>query len=240
MGGKIRSAGVAGVAILAMTAQSVAGGYASSCYERTYRPAQYDTVYEEVMVHPGGRRVEIVPPVYGTQQRRVVTRPGGERWVDLSAQYSYRTEKVLIEPARTVSHVVPAVTKVVHRKVLVSEGGYDWEWRIIHGKKVLCKIRRAPVYKTIAERVVVRPERVVRKTIPARWGYEQRKVLVAPASRESYVIAPEFGYVNEQVQLRPAEKRVHQLPPSYRTVAKKVKVREAEAGWAPVPQYCHD
>src|SRR5690606_6642089 len=104
---------------------------------------------------------------------------------------------------------IPAVTKVVHRKVMVSEGGYAWEYQWIKGRKVLCKVKRPAVYQTVAEHVVVRPAQTVHERVPARWGYEKRKVMIEPERKERYVIPAEYGYTHEQVLIRPAEKRVH-------------------------------
>jgi len=175
---------VSSMAILATGTQSIAGGYGANCYERIDRPAVYDTIRETMMVDPGSKQVEIIPPVYGTRERKVMVRPATERWEVVPAKYAYQKEKVLVSPARTVARVIPAVTDVVHKKVLVSEGGYTWEWRIIKGRKVLCKIKQPPVYRTLAKHVVIQPERVVRETIPAQWGYETRKVMVSPPRKE--------------------------------------------------------
>lgn len=229
---------VASVAMLAMVTQTTAGGYAAACYERTHSPAVYRTVHEKVMVDPGGKHVEVIPAVYGTQKRRVEVRPAREKWHVVPARWGYQNEKVLVEQAYTVARVIPAVTKTVHRKVKVSEGGYDWEWQIIKGKKVLCKVKRPPVFQTVAERVVVREERVVHETVPARWGYEKRKVLLEPERKERYVVPAEYRYVEEKVLVRPAEKRVHRTPPRYELVSRQVKVQEATSGWRPVSTRC--
>lgn len=233
-----RRMAVAGAAMLATATQTAAGGYAAACYERTHSPAVYKTVHDTVMVDPGGSYVEEIPAVYGTQKRKVELRPARESWHVVPARWGYQTEKVMIEPARTIQRVIPAVTKTVHRKVKVSDGGYTWEWQIIKGKKVLCKVKRPPVYQTVAERVVVRPEQVVYDTVPARWGYEKRKVLIEPERKERHYVPAEYGYVAEKVLIRAAERRVHRTPPRYETVARQVKVQEATSGWRPVSTRC--
>ena len=222
---------VAGVALSAMITQTAAGSYAASCYEKVHQPPSYRTVYEKVLVSPGQRYYEYLPPVYGTQKRHVVVRPAQISYSHVPAQYAWQKERVLIEPARTVSRTIPAVTRTVHRKVMVHQGGYDWEWRWINGRKVLCKIKRGPVYKTVAETVVVHPARTVHETIPARYGYEKRKVLVSPARKQKHVIPAEYGYATERVMIRPAEKRVHHSAPVYEAVARQVQVSAGHSGW---------
>lgn len=238
MSGGFRKVAIASAAMLATVTQTVAGGYAASCYERTHSPAVYRTVHEKVMVDPGSSYVEVIPAVYGTQKRQVELRPAREKWHVVPARYGYQNEKVMIEPARTVARVIPARTKTVYKKVMVSQGGYTWEWQIIKGKKVLCKVKRPPVYETVAHTVVVSPERVVHETVPARWGYEKRKVLIEHERKERYVVPAEYGYVQEKVLIRAAEKRVHRTPPRYETVSRQVKVQEASSGWRPVSRYC--
>lgn len=234
MSSRILSMGVAGAAIMAMTTQTVAGGYAQSCYEQVHYPAQYKTVHETLMVDPGRSHVEVIPPVYGTEKKRVLVRPEQVSYRVVPARYAYQQQKVMIEPERTVARHIPAVTKTVHRKVMVSEGGYTWEYQWIKGKKVLCKVKRPPVWKTVAETVVVRPAQTVHERVPARWGYEKRQVMISPERKERYVIPAEYGYTHQQVMIRPAEKRVHRSPPRYETVARQVQVSAGSSGWRQV------
>ncbi|MEI9403695.1 hypothetical protein [Mesorhizobium argentiipisi] len=188
------SASLAAVAMLASVCETAAGGRALECYEPIHRPALYDTVYEDVMVSPGGQVVDYDAPIYGTYQS-----------VDR------------IAPARVTYETVPAVTRTVYHTVKVEDGGYAWEWRVIHGRKVLCKVWRKARYARVAETVVVQPERVRRVVQPA-----------------------EFEAVAHEVLVRPQQVRIRQIPPSYGTVARRVVVREGSTSWKRVyiPQHC--
>ncbi|MBZ9760867.1 hypothetical protein LB553_08255 [Mesorhizobium sp. CA8] len=190
------SASLAAVAMLASVCETAAGGRALECYEPIHRPALYDTVYEDVMVSPGGQVVDYDAPIYGTYQS-----------VDR------------IAPARVAYETVPAVTRTVYHTVKVDDAGYAWEWRIIHGRKVLCKVWRKARYARVAETVVVQPERVRRVVQPA-----------------------EFEAVAHEVLVRPQQVRIRQIPPSYGTVARRVVVREGSTSWRRVhiPPHCQD
>ena len=229
---------IAVTAILATTSQTVAGGYQAACYEHVRQPAVYQTIHEQVMVSPGGKHVQVIPAIYGSVERQVVVRAASVSWRVIPAEYAWHKEKVLIEPARKVARVIPAVTQVIHRQVLVSEGGWGWEWQVIKGRKVLCKVKRPPIYRTVAETVVIHPGRVVHEVVPARYGYEKRAVLIAPSRKEKVVIPAEYGFVAEQVVVRPAEKRVHHTPPVYKSVVRQGLVQSEQAGWRPVKPYC--
>ncbi|TPO10075.1 hypothetical protein [Mesorhizobium sp. B1-1-5] len=190
------SASLAAVAMLASVCETAAGSRALECYEPTHRPALYDTVYEDVMLNPGGQVVDYDAPIYGTYQ-------GVEQ----------------IAPARVTYERVPAVTRTIYHTVKVDDAGYAWEWRVIHGRKVLCKVWRKARYARVAETVVIQPERVRRVVQPA-----------------------EFEAVAHEVLVRPQQVRIREIPPSYGTVARRVAVREGSTSWRRVhiPRHCQD
>ena len=197
------------IVLASSTVQTVAGGYARECYRQVHAAPVYETVYEKVLVEPGRKHVEVIPAVYGTERRRVLVRAAETRWRIVPAEYATVKEKVLVEPARTVERVIPAVTKTVHRKVKVHDGGYAWEWRWIKGEKVLCKVKRHAVYKTVAETVVVRDQRVTRAGQPV----EQRGL--------AYIGAPDQGndrqHGNSQREGRRTAVNSPPSPCTYRT-----------------------
>ncbi|MGX8013858.1 hypothetical protein ACVDG8_035270 [Mesorhizobium sp. ORM8.1] len=184
------------IAMLATVSETAAGGRALECYEPVHRPALYDTVYEDVMLSPGGQLVDYDAPIYGTYQS---------------------VEQ--IAPPRVTYETLPAETRTVYHTVRVDDGGYAWEWRVIHGRKVLCKVWRKARYARVAEIVVVRPERVRRVVQPA-----------------------EYEGVAREVQVRPQQVRIREIPPSYGTVARRVVVREGSTSWRRVhiPRHCQD
>jgi hypothetical protein len=190
------SAFAAGLALMATVSQVSAGGKAVACYEQYREPAVYDTVYEDVMVNPASSRIEYVPAIYGTRKRAVV-----------------------VSPERVTYEVVPAVTQTQYRKVKVADGGYSWEWRVINGRQVLCKMRHKARYELVAETVVVQPEQTRRVIIPAV-----------------------YDYAVEQVVIQQEQRRVINTPPSYKTVARQVLVSEGATGWQRVriPGHCQN
>lgn len=231
-------AAVTAVAVLLSSVSPVFAGGSGECYERVHTPASYETVREKVLVRPAQRHVEVIPAIYGTEKRRVVVSPERVGYRDIPAQYRTVREKVLIEPERSVARVIPAVVRTVARTVKVSDGGYGWEWRVIKGKRVLCKVRNQPIYKTFHENVVVHPERVVHERIPGRWGYETRHVKVSGGHQERYVIPAEYSYVQERVLIQPAQKRVHHSPAEYAWTERTIKVSSGSSHWQRVRSYC--
>lgn len=225
---------VAGAVLLSAASPVAAGGYPVECYERHRTAPVYNTVTENVQVHPGYSRVEVTPPVYGTRTREVLVKPSRIKQRVVPAVYAYQEERVLISPARTVKRKVAAITETRYKKVKVAGSGYSWEWRIINGKKVLCKVKNKARYEHVAYLVEVAPARYVHETIPAEYGYNKRKVLVQPESTESYVLAPEYETVRELVVIQPERRRVIDVAPGYQTRTRQVLVSEGSEGWRKV------
>jgi hypothetical protein len=169
-----------------------------------------------------------------------MVKPGRIKYRTTPALYSYEKERVLVEPARTVKRLVPAITETRYKKVRVADGGHSWEWRVINGRKVLCKIKLKARYQHVAYTVEVAPARTVHETVPARYAYNKRKVLVEPERTESYVLAPEYETVREQVMIQQKQVRHYEVAPSYRTRSRQVLVSEGTEGWRQVqiPRHC--
>jgi hypothetical protein len=182
---KTASFTIAGLTVLGTISSTAAGDRAVECYEPVHSPAVYDTVYEDVMVSPGGQLVDYDAPIYGTLER---------------------VEQ--IAPPRVTYEVVPAITRTVYHTVKVDNGGYAWEWRVIHGRKVLCKVWRKARYARVAETVVVEPERTRRVVLPA-----------------------EYESVAHEVLVRPERRRITEIAPSYQRVARRVVVQEGSTSW---------
>ena len=187
---------IAGLTMLGTISATAAGGHAVECYEPIRTPDVYDTVYEDVLVSSPGQQVDYVPAIYGTRDRVVMTVP---------AQVTYE--------------VVPAITRTVYHTVQIDDGGYSWEWRVIRGRKVLCKVWRNARYARVAETVVVEPERTRRVVLPAEYESVAREVLV-----------------------RPEQRHVTEVAPSYQRVARRVLIREGSTHWRRVhiARHCPD
>lgn len=225
---------VSGLAVLASAAPTAAGGYPVECYQ-PYRTAPvYETVRENVQVNPGYTRVEQTAPIYGTQRRTVMASPESVGYRTIPAEYGYIRERVLVSPARTKKRLVPGVTETRYRTVKVSDGGYSWEWRVVNGKRVLCKIKHKARYERVAETVTVSPARYVHEWAPAEYGFAKRQVVVTPERTERYVIPARYETVTEQVLIRPGQSREIHVPPSYQTVTRQVLVDEGRSGWKKV------
>lgn len=226
--------------VASSVSQAAAGGYPVECYERYRTQPVYDTVHENVQVHPGYTDVQVSPAIYGTRNRTVLASPERVEYRVIPAQYGYEKERVMIEPARTVARRTAPIYEMRYRKVKVSDGGYSWEWRVINGRRVLCKIKHKAEWGNVAERVLVSHGHVVHETVPAVWGYQKRKVLIAPERSTSYVVPARYETVTEQVVVQPKQVRKTYVAPSYQTRSRTVMVKPGREGWnrVAIPKHC--
>jgi hypothetical protein len=216
-------------------AEAAAGGKPAECYQRVYRAPLHDTVRERVQIQGAWIRLETNPAIYDTRPVRRLVSPEQVIWRVIPAQYDTVREKVY--PARRIARTVPAVTRTVYRKQRV-DGGYGWEYRRIHGKPVLCKVKRRASWRTVAETVVVSPARTVYDEGAAQYGYRERRVLVHEARKEAVVVPAQYTYELAQVQIQPEWVRPIEVPAIYRTVSREVQVRPGSASWERVPLRC--
>jgi hypothetical protein len=86
-------------------------------------------------------------------------------------------------------------------------------------------------YRTVVERVMVAPERVIERLRPARYETVLEKVAVRPAQRGHLVYPVQFRTVRERALVRPPERRVVTVPARYRDEFRRVTVTGPRNGW---------
>ena len=143
-------------------------------------PAKPGQCYAKVKVGPMFKnivkRVQVSPAV----NKRVLVR---------GPQYSYVSKRVQVRPATHTYRYVPAQYKHVSKQVLVKPAHYAWQ----KGKKgpvtridnmtgeILCRVKIPAVYRTVVQKVLVRPAQRVKKHIPAVYQTTKHKHMTSPA-----------------------------------------------------------
>lgn len=176
MASRLHTVALAALATLALVGETAAGGRAVACYEEVVRPATYRTIEETVLVRPARSYMVVHPAVHAVRHRLVE-----------------------IEPERVEERIVPAVVKTVHRKIKVKPAGTVWEYRHVKGKRILCEVERPAVVKTIAETIVVKPERIKRVVIAARYEKIAETVVIKPERHQTVTEPAEYAVVRKRV-----------------------------------------
>ena len=116
------------------------------------------------------------------------------------------------------------------------------------GNECYRRVAAPATYRTVAEPVLVEPERQVAEYVPAVTQAVEQTVVVEPAREVTETIPPEYGVVEETVMVSPA-RRVWQvsdrygetvgcwvtIPPCYARQARRVLVRPAQYRTVVVP-----
>ncbi|HEX2018429.1 MAG TPA: hypothetical protein VGO17_05770 [Aurantimonas sp.] len=226
---KFSPAIAAAAGILAAT-PALAGGRPSACYEPTHSPALYSTVAEDVLVRPGFVAYDTVPAQYGYATHEVLVAPEQVSSQLIPAKYTTVARQVELRPAQVVRRSAPSVHRLVVETVMVEPARETWEWRIIKGKRVYCRIVIPARYETL-KRTVVEPGESWDEVIPAEYGVEHVQVMLSPERVSQHVIPARYETVREKVVLQPERTIAREVPAQYETRHRTVKVREERAGW---------
>jgi hypothetical protein len=85
--------------------------------------------------------------------------------------------------------------------------------------------------ETYTETIEVEPEKVIFKTIPAKYEWASKKVLIEAEAESLAVIPAKYGTVEETIVVKEASKKMVAYPAEYKTVTEKVLVRPAYVTW---------
>ena len=155
----------------------------SSAYTRTSAgmpPAKPNQCYAKVRTGPQFKnvvkRVQIRPAV----NKRVLVR---------GPQYRYIPKRVQVRPATHTYSYRPAQYRNISKRVLVKPAHYAWQ----KGKRgpitridnmtgeILCRVKIPAVYRTVVQKVMVRPGQRIKRNIPAVYRTVKHKKLASPA-----------------------------------------------------------
>lgn len=148
------------------------------CYQRVAVANTYATVRDRVLVRAAYYDVRITPAVYGTRRVRVVATPA--RTVVRQTAAVYRDEVVRV---RTPGRVV-----VTRQRGCCGD--------------VYCKAYRPGCTVTQTRRVLVKPARTYRETIPAVYAWRDERYLVRPEIKKAVRIPAAYGFVERRVLVR--------------------------------------
>lgn len=153
---------------------------ASTGYRSAMPPAKPKQCYAKVRTAPkyknAIKRVQVSP---ATNKRVLVRGP----------QYTYTSRRVQVRPATHTYSYRPAQYRNVSKRVLVKPAHYAWQ----KGKRgsvtridnmtgeILCRVKVPAVYRTVVQKVMVRPGQRIKRNIPAVYRTVKQKRLASPA-----------------------------------------------------------
>lgn len=218
------------------------------CYARVYIAPQSETTYEQVVTREASKKIQVIPAVYGTEEKTVLVKEASTKLVVVPATYKTVTEDIVVKAASSRLVVVPATYKNVSETVVVKEAttvwkrGRAWLGKAIDTKSrastagrvdddVMCLVEVPAVTKTVTRRVVDTPATTREVVIPSVSKTVSRRVVDTPATTKEVVIPAVYKTVKITNVVTPAQEKVIEIPATYGQVAKTKQVSEGSHEW---------
>ena len=153
---------------------------ASTGYHSAMPPAKPNQCYAKVRTDPQFKNVVKRVQISPAASKRVLVR---------GPQYTYTSKRVQVRPATHTYSYRPAQYKNISKRVLVKPAHYAWQ----KGKRgpvtridnmtgeILCRVKVPAVYRTVVQKVMVRPGQRIKRNIPAVYRTVKQKRLASPA-----------------------------------------------------------
>lgn len=209
------------------------------CYHEHYRPAQFETVDQEVLVSEADAKLAVNAAKYRWVEKRVMVKEPSYRMEEVPAVYAFEEVRVLDKPAHTVWKKgegpiqkidqatgeimclveVPATYKTIRKRVLKSAA-------------TTRKIEIPAEYKTVKVRELAEEATAIKQEIPARYK-------TVSVSRQ--VSGPQFLWHEIHNTEEPANTRTGNMicltetPAQYKTVTRKVVKTAASTRSVEIP-----
>ncbi|NNJ92199.1 MAG: peptidoglycan-binding protein [Gammaproteobacteria bacterium] len=196
------------------------------CYHEHYRPAQFTTEKQQVLVSEASENVDVVAAKYKYVEKQVLVSEASTQLKEIPAVYGWEEETVIDKPAHTVWKKgtgpiqrideatgeimclveVPATYKTIRKRVLKSPAGTE-------------TIEIPAKYKTVKVRVLAENPKEVKTQIPAQYKTVDVTQKVADAS----FVWHEVHNMQEPATTRTGAKIcLTKQPAVYKTVKRRV------------------
>ena len=150
------------------------------------------------------------PPVYGSIDETYQVRPAQTQHRVVPAEYETVTDTVMIAPERRIPHHRAAVYETVTEQVMVAPATRRWEvTRDAWGNTVGCWV-----------------------DVPARYGYQSRRVEVSPATVDYETVPAVYTQRQRKVMVRPTQVVREEIPAVYETRQRQVMVSPGSQYWS--------
>jgi len=209
------------------------------CYARVVSPPRFETRTEKVLAKAETERIEIIPARYETVEEQLLVKPAGKKIAEIIPPvYRVVEDRVIVKGPSEKIEEIPAVYQIVEDTQLVKPATTEWKkgrgpiekYDGLTGE-IMCLVTVPAEYRTVKKRVVVTPAQIKRTPIPAEYGTIQRQELVKPAEVREVETPAEYKTVRTQRMVSPAQEERIPIPAEYQTVTSQVLVSEGTAEW---------
>ena len=214
---------------------------AGQCFARTFTPPVYNTENIRVLKKESSERLEIIPAKYEAIEEKVLIKEQSERLEIIPAKYEWVKDKVLVSPETIKLVPVSAKYKVVSKKVL--DKPEHTVWKKGNGPiskideatgEIMCLITVPATYKIVKKRVLVTNATTKKVIVPAKYKIVKRRTLKKEPVVRKITVPAEYKMVKARKLIQPETTRVIPVSEEYTNVVKRFKVKDGIVQWQPV------
>ena len=179
------------------------------CYHEHFRPAQYESVDQQVLVSEATEKVSVTAPQYRWVEKQVLVKEASSKMVQVPAAYAWTEEQIIDKPAHTTWKKGTGPIQRIDQAT----------------GEIMCLVEVPATYKTVRKRILKTPATTKRIEIPAEYKtVKVRELEAAPKEMKTQVPAA-YRTVKVQKKLSDASFVWHEVhnreePTTTRTGAK--------------------
>jgi len=214
---------------------------AGQCFARTFTPPVYNTENIRVVKKESSERLEIIPAKYQAIEEKILVKEQSERLKVIPAKYEWIKDKILVSPETIKLIPVSAKYKVVAKKVLDKPEHTVWKkgngpiTKIDEATgEIMCLVTIPATYKTVQKRVLVTNATTKKVIVPAKYKIVKRRTLKKEPAVRKITIPAEYKMVKARKLIQPETTRVIPVSEEYTNVVKRFKVKDGVVQWQPV------
>lgn len=182
---------------------------AGECYARAWVEPRYRTLTNEVIAKEASERVEVIPAVYDWGTEQVLVKEASQRVEKIPAVYGTESEKIMVKDAERVWRVALARNSNPASAELLAAAA-----------KAGAPLDSAAVGTCFHEHVK-----------PARYETQTAQVLASPDDYSIVTVPAKYRWVEKQVLVKEASTRLVSTPARYETQTDRVVDVPAHTIW---------
>jgi len=211
------------------------------CYARAFVPPVYKTENVRILKTDASERIDVIPEKYEWVNEQVLVREASERLEVVPAAYEMVTEKLMVKPESTKIVTVPAKYRTETERMLDKPEHTIWKKGAGPITKVddatgeiMCLVTVPATYKMVSRQVLDTKAGTQDIKIPAEYKTVSKRVMKTPPATRKVVIPAEYKTVRVRKLVESAKTNRTPIPAQYASISKRELVKEGYMEWRPV------
>ncbi len=216
---------------------------AGECFARVMIPAQYETLYKDVVVDEGGSQIQVSDARFAAQNQQILIRDAGTRYAVRQPVYKAVHEQIVVRPGYERLAVGQAQYRTVSEQVVVAPARKAWkpgkslaDWSGVKATKnnhgeVYCLVEIPAETKTVQKRVQIAPQSLQRIAVPPVYRTITRHVLVDPGGVSEIPMPAQYANITTQRMVQRAGSHSIATAPRSQRIAYRKMIAAERYAW---------